>query len=316
MKRVTLGQSSIEIAPIVFGGNVFGWTADQQQSFKLLDACVEQGINMIDTADVYSAWAPGNSGGESETVIGNWLQQSGKRDQVVIATKVGMPLPSGSGGLAKQHIINSVEASLKRLQTDYIDLYYAHKDDESVAFDETFAAFLQLQDEGKVRAIASSNYSASRLQQALQFTQQNNLKGFVAHQPEYNLFDRAGYEGELEEVCQQFGLGVVTYFSLASGFLSGKYRNAEDLQQSKRADFVQKYLTPRGLAILDVLTEVAQQHQVSAATVALAWIIARPSISAPIASATSIEQLQQLCAAASLQLSAAELQQLNQASAE
>jgi len=314
MQRIPLGKSGIEIAPVVFGGNVFGWTADQPRSFQLLDACVEQGINMIDTADMYSTWADGNHGGESETIIGNWFKQSGKRDQVVLATKVGMPMPEGKG-LSKPHILASVEASLKRLQTDYIDVYYAHQDDESVPFEETFGAFQQLIESGKVRCIASSNYSAPRLRQALHFTQQNGLSSYIAHQPEYNLVDRTGYEGELEDVCTEFGLGVVTYFSLASGFLSGKYRNADDLKNAKRGAFVDKYLTPRGVRILQALDAVASQHKVAAASVALAWIIHRPSVTAPIVSATTIEQLQQLCAAANLSLSAADMQLLNEASA-
>ncbi|MAK90965.1 MAG: alcohol dehydrogenase [Oleibacter sp.] len=316
MKRVPLGKSGIEIAPIVFGGNVFGWTADQEQSFHLLDSCMDKGINMIDTADVYSAWAPGNRGGESERIMGEWFRQTGKRDQVVLATKVGMPLTDGSEGLSKKHIIEGAEASLRRLKTDYIDVFYAHKDDESVPFEETFSAFEQLIQQGKVRTIASSNYSADRLARALQFCKDNNLPQFIAHQPEYNLFDREGYEGPLENICKEFDLGVVTYFSLASGFLSGKYRNADDLKKSRRADFLDKYMTPRGLNILTALDDVASRYKVPAATVAIAWLQSRDTVTAPIVSATSADQLQQLCSATGLELAAADLQLLDDAGAE
>ncbi|WP_221794528.1 aldo/keto reductase [Oceanobacter mangrovi] len=315
MQKQFLGRSKLQIAPVVFGGNVFGWTADQQRSFELLDACLDHGINMIDSANVYSAWAEGNQGGESETVIGNWLQKSGKRQQVIIATKVGMPLTDGSRGLGRQYIIDQTEASLERLKTDYVDVLYAHIDDPTVPFEETFAAFQQLIEAGKVRHIASSNYSAERLQAALSFSKQNNLPAFIAHQPEYNLFDRAGYEDELESVCQQNELGVVTYFSLASGFLSGKYRNAEDLKQSRRGIFLDKYMTERGLKILAALDQVSRAYNCPAATVALAWIINRPSVTAPIASATNVEQLRQIAAAADLKLAASDIQLLNDASA-
>lgn len=316
MRHTPLGKSEIEIAPIVFGGNVFGWTADESRSFQLLDACVSHGINMIDTADMYSCWVPGNQGGESERIIGNWLRKTGKRDQVIIATKVGGPMPDAGKGLSKQHIINGAEAALKRLQTDYIDVFYAHMDDESVPFAETFSAFQSLLEAGKIRAIASSNYSPERLGQALQFCRENGLPEYTIHQPEYNLFDRSGYEGELENLCQEYDMGVVTYFSLASGFLSGKYRDEADLKQSQRKDFLSKYLNPRGLNILKALEQVANERQVSMAAVALAWILHRPTVTAPIVSATSTEQLQQLCAAADLSLSDADMQLLNDASAE
>ncbi|MDC0612100.1 aldo/keto reductase [Vibrio sp.] len=316
MNRRRLGNSAIEIAPLVFGGNVFGWTADEQQSFKLLDALVDLDINMVDTADVYSAWAPDNNGGESETVIGQWIKKSGKRDKIVIATKVGMELPNGNKGLSKDYIIRSAEASLKRLNTDHIDLYYAHKDDESVPLEETLSAFEQLIKDGKVGAIASSNYSAERLQEALDVSRANNLPSFIAHQPEYNLFDRKGYEGALEEVCKSNELGVVTYFSLASGYLSGKYRSLDDVKNSKRNDFVQKYMTSRGEKILQALEQVAANHNVPMASAALAWIIHRPSVTAPIASSTSIDQLNELAQAAELSLSNEEMNLLNTASKE
>lgn len=316
MQYRKLGQSSIEIAPIVFGGNVFGWTADEQQSFKLLDALVDLGINMVDTANVYSAWAPGHVGGESESIMGKWFAKSGKRDKVVVATKVGMPMGDGSEGLKKDYIIKSAEESLKRLQTDHIDLYYAHKDDTNTPLKETLGAFETLIKDGKVGAIASSNYSAERLSEALKVAKAENLPQYIAHQPEYNLFDRAGYESALEKVCQQNELGVVTYFSLASGFLSGKYHSKADLEKSQRKDFLGKYMTPRGEQILAALAKVADAHQVPMATVALAWIMHRPSVTAPIASATSISQLEQLAQAATLSLSDEDMSALNEASNE
>ncbi len=313
----TLGNSTIEIAPLVFGGNVFNWTIDEKQSFKILDAFVDHGLNMVDTADMYSAWVDGNKGGESETVIGNWLKASGKRDKIILGTKVGMEMGDGSKGLAKDYILRSVDDSLKRLQTDYIDVYYAHQDDPDVPFEETLGAFQQLIANGKVRAIASSNYSAERLSAVLDFAKAENLPQFIAHQPEYNLYDRKSYEGDLEKVCQEYGLGVVTYFSLASGFLSGKYRSDDDLKKSKRGKpFIDKYMTERGERILQALDVVADKHRVPVASVSLAWIINRPGVTAPIASATSLEQLDQLAVAANLQLSDDDMKLLNDASRE
>lgn len=317
MDRRKLGNSAIEIAPLVFGGNVFGWTVDESASFKLLDGLVDVGLNMVDTANVYSAWAPGNKGGESESIIGQWLKKSGKRDKIIVATKVGMPMGDGTQGLAKDYIIKSAEASLRRLNTDHIDLYYAHKDDPSVPLEETLSAFEQLIKDGKVGAIASSNYAPSRLEEALDIARANHLPRFIAHQPEYNLFDRSGYEGGLEQTCVNNELGVVTYFSLASGFLTGKYRTQEDLNSSKRgADHLQKYMTERGLRILSALDIVAKQHNVKPAAVALAWIIHHPSVTAPIASATTMTQLQELAIAAELKLSDEEVQLLTIASGE
>lgn len=317
MEKRKLGTSDIEIAPLVFGGNVFGWTLDEKSSFELLDGLLDFGLNMVDSADVYSAWVSGNSGGESETIIGNWLKKSGKRDKIIIATKVGMEMADGSKGLSKEHIIASAEASLKRLNTDHIDVYYAHKDDETVPFEESLSAFDQLIKAGKVRAIASSNYSAARLQQALDAAKANNLPSFIAHQPEYNLYDRRGYEGELEETCVKNGLGVVTYYSLASGFLTGKYRTQADIEKSKRGkDSFEKYMNERGQRIIKALDKVASGHSVKPATVALSWIIHHPSITAPISSATSIAQLKELAVAAELSLSVEDVQLLNAASGE
>lgn len=311
-----LGNSALEIAPLVFGGNVFGWTLDEKASFSMLDGLTDIGLNMVDTADVYSAWVPGNQGGESEIIIGNWLQQSGKRDRIMLATKVGMPMGEGRKGLSAGNIIRSAEDSLRRLQTDCIDLYYAHLDDAEVPFEESLEAFSRLIRDGKVRYIASSNYTARRLQEALTVARSRDLPQFIAHQPEYNLFDRNGYEGELEQVCTDNELGVVTYFSLASGYLSGKYRTLEDLKKSKRGEgFINKYMTPRGERIIKALADVAEQYQAPVASIALAWIIHRPGITAPIASATTIEQLNELAQAIELTLTDADMDVLDEASA-
>ncbi|WP_027184731.1 aldo/keto reductase [Desulfovibrio inopinatus] len=317
MKKRNLGNSDITMTPLAFGGNVFGWTLDETRSFAMLDAIVDHGIDMIDSANVYSAWVDGNHGGESETIIGKWLAQSGKRDRVIIGTKVGMPMGDGSKGLGKEYIIQSAEDSLKRLQTDYIDIYYAHQDDGTVPFEETLEAFTSLIKDGKVRYIASSNYSAKRLNDIMHVSKDKKLPQFIAHQPEYNLYSRSSFEGPLEDVCVQHGLGVVSYFSLASGFLSGKYRTKADLKNSNRgAAFLDKYMNDRGLRILAALDEVAQLHNAPVAAVSLAWIMKRPSLTAPIASATTIDQLKQLVLALDLTLSNDDMDQLNTASAD
>ena len=309
-----LGDSGISVPRLTFGGNVFGWTVDQPTSFSLLDALVEKGLWFIDTADVYSRWAPGNKGGESETLIGQWLKKSGKRDSIVLATKVGMELSPEKTGLKPQYIRQAVEESLRRLQTDYIDLYQAH-DDQDTPLAETLSAFDSLIKEGKVRAIGASNYSAARLQQALQISEAEGLARYETLQPEYNLYDRQPYESELEPVVTQHGLGVINYYSLASGFLSGKYRQAADASKSQRGQgVVEKYLNPRGLRILDALDAISEAHQVSPTQVALAWQIARPSITAPIVSATSLAQLDDLVGATQLQLTPEQIEQLAEAS--
>lgn len=293
-----LADSGIEVPLLTFGGNVFGWTIDQSTSFSLLDALVDKGLWFIDTADVYSRWAPGNKGGESETIIGHWLKKSGKRDSIVLATKVGMEMSPEKTGLKPQYIRQAVEDSLRRLQTDYIDIYQAHRDDEGTPLAETLNAFDLLIKEGKVRAIGASNYSAARLQEALQTSEKEGLARYETLQPEYNLYDREGYEAELEKVVTEHGLGVINYYSLASGFLSGKYRSAADASKSARGQgVVEKYLNPRGLKILASLDEISQAHQVSPTQVALAWQIARPGITAPIVSATSLTQLDDLVGA-------------------
>lgn len=319
MQRRRLGNTGFEIAPLALGGNVFGWTADEPTSFKVLDAFVDKGFNLIDTADVYSEWVPGHKGGESEAIIGKWLKQSGKRDKVVIATKVGMAMGEDKKGLSAAYIQQAVEDSLRRLQTDHIDLYQAHKDDPNTPLEETLGAFTELIQQGKVRAIGASNYSGQRLAEALDVSDKTTdsrtaLARYQTLQPEYNLYERFVYETDLEQLCQKNGLGVICYFSLASGFLTGKYRSIGDLSKSPRGLRVKKYLNARGLRILDALDEVAQQHGATPTQVALAWLMARPSITAPIASATSVDQLSELTQAANLDLSQASIELLNKAS--
>lgn len=314
MKRRRLGNSGIETAPLAFGGNVFGWTIDEQTSFQLLDAFVEAGFSLIDTADTYSAWAPGNQGGESETIIGNWLKRSGRRQDVIIATKVGMEM-QGKKGLSKSHILRSADDSLRRLQTDYIDLYQSHKDDPETPLEETLEAYAELIRQGKVRSIGASNYSAERLRQALSASEQNGLPRYESLQPLYNLYDRAEFEAELEPLCVENNIGVINYYSLASGFLSGKYRSESDLGKSPRGGGVKKYLNERGLRILDALDDVARRNASTPARVALAWLVSRPSVTAPIASATSLEQLHDLIEATKLELDDASLRLLDRASA-
>ncbi|WP_299517664.1 aldo/keto reductase [Mucilaginibacter sp.] len=313
MKKRELGQSGIMVSPFCFGGNVFGWTVDEKQSFELLDAFIGSGLEFIDTADVYSRWVPGHKGGESETIIGNWLKKSGKRDKVIIATKVGKPM-EGMQGLSKKYITQAVEASLKRLQTDHIDLYQSHDDDKATPLEETLATYTDLIKQGKVRAIGASNYSASRFKEALQVSKDTNLASYQTLQPEYNLYDREAYEKELEPVCIENNIGVITYYSLASGFLTGKYRSEADLSKSPRGGGVKRYLNDRGLKILAALDEVAAQYKTTPATVAIAWVIARPGITAPIASATSIKQLQEITQAVHLNLDAKAIDLLTKAS--
>jgi len=315
MEKRELGKTGIAVSPLMFGGNVFGWTIDEASSFKLLDAFTDAGLNFIDTADVYSRWKPGNQGGESETVIGNWFKQSGKRDKVVLATKVGKDMGDGKIGLSAKYIKQAVEASLKRLQTDYIDLYQSHDDDQNTPFAETLKAYQDLIKEGKVRVIGASNYKVDRLAEALQVSASNDFPAYQTLQPEYNLYQRQDYETNLEGLCLERELGVVPFFSLASGFLTGKYRSEADFNKSKRGGGMVKYLNPRGFKILDALDQVSSQYKTSQAAVALAWLIARPSITAPIASATSLEQLHELISATELKLSNEAIEILNEASA-
>jgi aryl-alcohol dehydrogenase-like predicted oxidoreductase len=316
MQHRTLGRSTLRVAPLCLGGNVFGWTANEAASFRVLDAAVDAGLNFIDTADVYSTWVPGHQGGESETIIGNWLKRSARRKNVVIATKVGMEMAPDRKGLSAAHIARSVEESLSRLQTDHIDLYFAHRDDPSVSIEETLGAFQKLIEQGKVRAIGASNYTAPRFAEALEASREHGLPRFEVLQPLYNLYARADYETALEPLCRQQDIGVVTYSALASGFLSGKYRRPEDAAKSARGSgVVAKYLNERGLRILAALDDVARRYSASPASVALAWQIARPGITAPIASATTVDQLSGLGAATKMTLDTAAIEQLNTASA-
>jgi aryl-alcohol dehydrogenase-like predicted oxidoreductase len=315
MKTRKLGGSDLEVSPICLGGNVFGWTADESASFAILDAFVDAGFNFVDTADVYSRWAPGHKGGESETVLGNWFKRSGNRKKVILATKVGIELAPDKKGLSKTYILREVEDSLQRLQTDYIDLYQSHIDDPSTPLEETFEAYDQLIKQGKVRVIGASNYTAERLAEALKVAKERGLPGYQCLQPHYNLYERAGYEKELEGLCLKEGIGVIPYFALASGFLTGKYRSESDLAKGPRGQMVKKYLEPRGFRILAALDDVAAKLHSTPGKVAIAWLIARPSITAPIASATNVQQLKELVDAANLHLDADSSKTLNEASA-
>lgn len=299
----------------MLGGNVFGWTADEPTSFKILDAFVAAGLNFIDTADSYSTWVPGHAGGESETIIGNWIKSSGRRDQVIIATKVGSEIPGQGKGLSRAWIMRQAEASLKRLHTDYIDLYQSHRDDPGISVDETLEAYAQLVQQGKVRVIGCSNFTAERIQESLAASRKHSWPRYESLQPHYNLYERAAYETSLEPVVLGEKIGVVPYYSLASGFLTGKYRGQDDLSKSPRGQAAKKYLNDRGFRILQALDQVAEKHQATPAQVSLAWLMARPSITAPIASATSVKQVQDLVRAIDLQLDKASIELLNRASA-
>ena len=317
MEMRALGKSGLSVSPLTFGGNVFGWTVDEPTSFRLLDAWVDAGFNFVDTADVYSSWVPGHVGGESETIIGKWLRQTGKRNRIVLATKVGKPMGDGKEGLSAAYIREAVDASLRRLKCDHIDLYQSHDDDAATPLEETLGAFAELIRVGKVRAIGASNYSAPRLAEALDVADRAGLPRYESLQPRYNLYDRAPFEAELEALCVERGLGVVNFYALAMGFLTGKYRSPADAAKSTRGQrAVDTYLNARGRRILAALDEVAGQHRATPGQVALAWQIARPSITAPIASATSTAQLADLVKAAQLQLGAQDIAALDAASAE
>ena len=315
MNKRALGRTGLEIAPLVFGGNVLGWTVDQQTSFALLDRFVDAGLNAIDTADAYSTWVPGNQGGESETIIGNWLKISpARREKIIIITKVGSRLAEDKQGLSAKYIMTAVEDSLRRLQTDYLDLYLSHKPDTETPIEETLRAYDNLIQQGKVKGIGASNYSANQLREALTVASDKELTRYEVVEPEYNLYDRSGYEEELRDLCIEEGLGVITYYSLASGFLSGKYRSEDDLGKSVRGPGASKYLNDRGFRILDALDSVAKAHNAAPAEVALAWLIARKGVTAPIASATNIQQLESLIRAVHLTLSASDIELLTVAS--
>jgi aryl-alcohol dehydrogenase-like predicted oxidoreductase len=316
MQRRKFGNSGLEIAPLMFGGNVFGWTADEATSFKLLDRFVDAGLNAIDTADVYSRWVGGHKGGESETIIGKWLKARGGRDKVVIATKVGMDMPNVGQGLSRAHIMRSCEDSLKRLQTDVIDLYQSHKDDPSTPVDEPLAAYQKLIEQGKVRAIGASNFGAARLAEALRASADKKLPRYESLQPHYNLYERSEYERELEPLVLKEKIAVIPYYSLASGFLTGKYRSETDLSKSAaRGGSMKARLNQRGMRILKSLDDVSARLGANPARVALAWLMARPSITAPIASATNLAQIEDLIAATELKLDGAAIKALDAASA-
>jgi aryl-alcohol dehydrogenase-like predicted oxidoreductase len=315
MEKREIGTSGIKVRPLAFGGNVFGWTIDEKQSFNILDGFVDAGFDFIDTADVYSSWAPGNKGGESESIIGKWLKNSGKRNKVIVATKVGKPMGENKKGLSRKYITQAVEDSLKRLQTDYIDLYQSHDDDKHTPLLETMESFDSLIKAGKVRAVGASNYEGARLREALEASKEHNLAAYQCLQPEYNLYMREHYEKDLEPVCHERNIGVISYYSLASGFLTGKYRSENDLSQSSRGQGVKKFLNPRGYKILSALDKIAAEYDASPAAVALAWIIARPGITAPIASATNIQQLNELTKATELKLNSDAINLLTSASA-
>jgi aryl-alcohol dehydrogenase-like predicted oxidoreductase len=315
MNRRPLGNTGLETAPLVFGGNVFGWTADETTSFALLDAFVDQGFNFIDTADVYSRWADGHAGGESETIIGKWLKCTGKRDQILIATKVGMDMGNAGKGLGKAHIISSVEDSLRRLNTDHIDLYQAHRDDPEVPLDETLAAFASLVQAGKVRAVGASNYEAPRLTEALKTSRSSNLPSYACLQPHYNVAYRVRFESALQKLCIDEGLAVIPYYVLAGGFLTGKYRSAADMDGKPRDFYVKKYATERCFDILKAIDAVAARFNATPAQISIAWALAQPGITAPIVSATSLSQWNEIAKSPEIKLDAEALALLDEAGA-
>lgn len=315
MEKRQLGTTNLHVYPVTFGGNVFGWTIDEKQSFEILDGFTGAGFNFIDTADVYSRWAESNKGGESEAIIGKWMKSKKNRENIILATKVGSDMGDGKKGLSKKYIIQAAEDSLKRLQTDYIDLYQTHFDDENTPIEETLEAYAQLIKEGKVLHIGASNLTPKRLKESLDVSLANSLPVYQTFQPHYNLYEREKFENGLEPICLGNNLGVLNYFSLASGFLTGKYRTKADLDKSQRGDGVEKYLDDRGFKILAVLDEVSKQLNTTQATVALAWLINRPSVTAPIVSATSLKQLDSIIKAPDLPITAHEIELLTQESA-
>jgi aryl-alcohol dehydrogenase-like predicted oxidoreductase len=315
MERRKLGSTGFEIAPLAFGGNVFGWTADESTSFRLLDAFVAAGFNLIDTADSYSRWVKGHQGGESETIIGRWVARRGRHDDVIIATKVGSDMGQGHKVLRKDYIIEACEASLRRLQVERIDLYQSHWDDEKTPLEETLGAYEQLLRQGKVAEIGASNYSAERLRQALDFSKALKLPRYETLQPQYNLYERSGFEGELQDLCVREHVGVITYFSLAAGFLTGKYRSEADFAKSARGPGMKKYLNARGTKILDALDAVARRLNATPAQISLAWLMTRRGVTAPIASATNLDQLGEILRATEIRLDAEAIEALDRASA-
>jgi aryl-alcohol dehydrogenase-like predicted oxidoreductase len=315
MDKRKLGNTDLLVSPITFGGNVFGWTLDEQKSFEVLDGFVDAGFNLIDTADVYSRWVPANTGGESERIIGNWMKARNNRNQIILTTKVGSDMGDGKKGLSKKYILEAVDASLRRLQTDYLDLYQSHFDDLDTPVQETLEAYDQLIRAGKIRWIGASNFSPERFKESLETSQRLSLPKYQTFQPEYNLYQREGFEKEMEKICIDNHIGVISYYALASGFLTGKYRSADDLGKSPRGGGVKDFMNDRGFRILKALDEVSELYNTTPASVALAWLIARPSVTAPIASVTSMAQLQDLTKAAALKLDNEALSVLDEASA-
>jgi len=315
MQRVKLGKSDLEVPVICLGGNVFGWTVSEADAFRQLDAALEAGLNFIDTADVYSRWLPGHKGGESETILGKWLAKGDKRNNVILATKLGLDMGDGKKGLKAAYVEQAVEDSLRRLQTDFIDLYQAHRDDAETPLEETLGAFDKLVRQGKVRHIGASNYSGPRLKEALRISKDNGLVGYVSIQPQYNLVAREEFETDLLPVVQEHTLGVIPYYSLAAGFLTGKYRSKQDADGKARGGTVAKYLNDWGFSVIRVLDEVAREHRSTPARVALAWLMVQPGVTAPIASATSDKHLIDLIEATKLKLDHASLEKLNTVSA-
>lgn len=314
MEKRQLGQSTLHVTPIAFGGNVFGWTADEKTSFALLDHFVASGFNFIDSADAYSRWHPGNKGGESEVIIGNWLKARGGRDKVIIATKLGIEMAPGKKGLSRQYMMQAVEDSLQRLQTDYIDLYQSHRDDPETPIEETLSAYADLIAAGKIREIGASNFSAERLAESLKISTEKGLPRYQSLQPHYSLVERQEFEGPLEDLCLREKIGTIGYYSLASGFLTGKYRSVADTQGKARGSRVEKYLNDYGFGVIAALDDVAKRYNAKPVQIALAWLIARPSVTAPIASATNLEQLAELLKAAEIELDAAAIAQIDVAS--
>ncbi|HEX4893387.1 MAG TPA: aldo/keto reductase [Hyphomicrobiaceae bacterium] len=315
MQRRKLGRSGLDIAPLVFGGNVFGWTVDEKASFALLDAFLDAGFDCVDTADVYSRWKPGNKGGESETIIGNWFKARGNRSKVILASKCGNEMGPDKKGLRKAYIVQAIEDSLKRLQTDYIDLYQSHRDDPSTPVEETMEAHAQLVKAGKVRVVGASNYTAARLKASLDASKKAGIPRYETLQPNYSLCERTEFEGDLQNLCVAEGVTVIPYYSLASGFLTGKYRSEADVGDRARGPGVKKYLNARGFGILKALDEVSAKHRATQAQVALAWLLAQPAIAAPIASATTAAQLADILKSTDLKLDSADLASLAKASA-
>ncbi|GAB3829028.1 aldo/keto reductase [Pontibacter rugosus] len=316
MEKRKLGNTDLYTAPIVMGGNVFGWTLDEKESFGILDKVSDAGINTLDTADVYSRWAAGNEGGESESIIGKWMKERGNRDSINIITKVGSDMGQGQKDISEKHILKAADDSLRRLQTDHIDLYLTHWDDDKTPVEETLGAYQKLIEAGKVKYIGASNLSPERLKASLEASKKQGLPRYEVFQPEYNLYDREGYEQGVAAICKEEGLGVITYFSLASGFLSGKYRSEEDLDKSTRGGGIKKYLDDRGKRILAALDELAAKHHVSQASIALAWLINSPLVTAPIASGTKPKHIQAFTEAMQTNLSKEDLEQLESVSAD